>query len=146
MMQSMKKITHSAKETIGLGESLGRWLGGGEVVCLYGELGSGKTTFTQGLAKGLGIKRRILSPTFIIVRHYPINRKLLKTFYHVDLYRIEKTKDSVDLGLNDWFYHKSNILVIEWPQRLGRLLPQKRIDIYFNYISENEREITINKS
>lgn len=140
----MKYITHSADETIGLGERFAKRVGGGEVLCLYGELGAGKTTFIQGFAKGIGIRKRILSPTFIIVRRYSIIDSPL-TFYHIDLYRIKQPEETIELGLKDWLHNPNFIVAIEWPERLGKLLPDKTIDIHFKYVNENKREISMNK-
>ena len=133
-------VTKNSQETKKLGFNFAKELKRGDVVCLYGDLGSGKTTFTQGLAEGLGIKQKIISPTFIIIRTYP-----LKNFYHVDLYRVEN--DGMQgLGLEEILGDTSNISVIEWAEKLKDLLPKKRIDIRFSYDpptgGESAREIT----
>lgn len=118
------------------------------LIALYGDLGSGKTTFVQGLAKGLEIKRRIISPTFIIVRNYELgirNQELGRNnFYHIDLYRMETEKDIESLGIDEIMEDPQNIVAIEWAEKMGNLLPKERIDIRFASISENERRITIN--
>src|SRR3989344_70079 len=99
MQRKITYITNSFEETQNIAEEFAHTLKGGEVLCLYGDLGYGKTTFIQGLAKGLGLKGRIISPTFIIMRSYEIKLKTknekrkttvqnVKNFYHVDLYRI----------------------------------------------------------
>ncbi len=108
----------------------------GGVVCLYGDLGSGKTTFVKGLAKALGIKARIISPTFLIIRSYG-------RFYHIDLYRIDQPADLVNLGLSEILSDDSNIVVIEWPEKIHGLLPVKRIDVYFEIVDEKTRQISI---
>lgn len=117
------------------------------VLALYGDLGSGKTTFVQGLAKGLGIKRRIISPTFIIVRNYEIRFKIydLKfgNFYHTDLYRVEKINDIKELGVEEIINNPQNIVAIEWAEKMGKLLPEKRVDVYFENLGEEKRKITI---
>ena len=105
---------------------------------MYGELGAGKTTFAQGLAKGLGIKRRVISPTFIIIRSYE-NEK----FYHVDLYRIENETDIKELGIKEILKNSKNIVAVEWPEKIEKLIPRNRIETYFEYIDENRRKITI---
>ena len=130
-------ITDNYKKTQSLGEQFAKKLIGGEVVALYGDLGGGKTTFTQGIAKGLGIKQRIISPTFVIVRSYKI-----KNFYHIDLYRIENKRDIEGLGIEDILKNPENIVVVEWAERLGDLLPKKRIDVSFEYLDEEKRKIT----
>ncbi len=114
------------------------------IICLYGELGSGKTTFAQGFAKGLGIGSRLLSPTFIIVRRYQIP-KSSKFFYHIDLYRIQTKEELEGLGLREIFAEPSATIIIEWADRLEKLLPKKRIDVYFSLMGLTKREITIKK-
>ena len=119
------------------------------VVVLYGELGSGKTTFVQGFAKELGIKKRIISPTFIIVRKYRVRIKdkglMIKNFYHVDLYRANSEKDLEGLGLKEILEDPQNIVAIEWGEKLGSLLPKKRWDVRFEYLDKDKRKITINE-
>jgi len=131
-------ITNSFEETQKLGADFARKINSISVIALYGNLGSGKTTFIQGLAKGLGIKSKIISPTFIIMRTYQIN---FKFFYHVDLYRIKDEKDIEELGLTEIMNDTQNIVVIEWPEKIEKILPKKRIDIYFEYLDENKRKI-----
>jgi len=138
----MKKvITTSFEETQHAGESFAQQLKGGEVIALYGDLGSGKTTFVQGVAKGLGIEKHIISPTFIIMRTYTFGEK---TLYHVDLYRIEGEKDVEGLGLRELMNDPQNIVLIEWPEKIENLLPENRIDIVFTYVDNDNREITFN--
>lgn len=137
-------FTQNAQETTKLGKQFANKLKGGGVLCLYGDLGSGKTTFLQGLAKGLGICERILSPTFILVRQYPLPKALgLHSFYHIDLYRVEGAMDAEGLGLKDFWGDDKNIVAIEWSEKIEELLPKKRINIHFEYVSEDERKITI---
>ena len=142
-------ITNNAEETRKLGEELAKNLKGGELIALFGDLGGGKTTFVQGLALGLGIKRRIISPTFIIIRTYNIESKITdqkpKTFYHLDLYRTGKVEDIRGLGIDEIIGNKNDIVVIEWAKKLEDLLPEKRIDIFFEYLEENRRKIKIVK-
>ena len=137
-------ITNSSEETRVLGKELASKLKGGEIIALYGNLGGGKTTFVQGLAMGLGIKRRIISPTFIIIRSYKIFiNKRKKNFFHLDLYRTETVDDIKGLGVDEIIDNNNNIVVIEWAEKLKDFLPKKRIDIYFEYLDENKREIKI---
>jgi tRNA threonylcarbamoyladenosine biosynthesis protein TsaE len=143
----MKKavVTDSFEQTQKLGFEFGSKLGGGELICLYGNLGSGKTTFTQGLAKGLGIEGKIISPTFIIMREYNISslsEQSKKNFYHVDLYRIESERDIEGLGLLEIMQDPGNIIVIEWPDKIKHLLPENRKNIYFEYLEDDKRKIT----
>jgi len=137
----MEIITKSAQETQSLGKKIGLDLKSGSLLALYGELGSGKTTFIQGLAKGLGIKKRILSPTFVFIRPYPLSPQ--GTFYHVDLYRINEVTEATGLGLEEIFADPEAITVIEWAERIKEILPQKRREIFFDYLDENQRRIKI---
>ena len=142
-------ITNNAGETRNLGEEFAKNLEEREIIALFGDLGGGKTTFVQGLALGLGIKRRIISPTFIIVRSYELESKNThgqspRTFYHLDLYRTEKIEDVRSLGLDE-IMENNNIVVIEWAEKMKDLLPAKRTDILFKYLTESKREIKIIK-
>lgn len=138
-----KNITKSAEETIKIAENLAKKIKPGDFIALFGELGGGKTTFTQGLVKGLNIKKRIISPTFIIIREYDIPGKNYK-FYHIDLYRINMEDYEVsELGLSEILEEGKGIVVVEWAEKMGKFLPKKRKEIYFKYLSENRREITI---
>lgn len=142
-----KIITNNFEETRKAGYEYAKNLRGGEVLLLYGELGAGKTTFMQGLAKGLGVTRNILSPTFIIMRTYQLSaRKAEKTLYHVDLYRIESEKEVIDLGLVELMGDQDTIVAIEWPEKLGSLLPDKKREIFFEYNGEDQRTITLKES
>jgi tRNA threonylcarbamoyladenosine biosynthesis protein TsaE len=142
-----KIITNSFEQTQQVGYDFAKTLKGGEVLALYGNLGAGKTTFMQGLAKGLGIKKNIISPTFIIMRTYQtdINDKKLeiRNLYHVDLYRIEGEDDVKGLGLLELMNQPENIVALEWPDKIENVLPEKRINIYFEYIRDDTREIRI---
>lgn len=134
-------ITNSFQETQAISRKFAEELKTGDVVALYGDLGGGKTTFVQELAKELGIKKRIISPTFIIVRSYGLG---VGGFYHIDLYRIESEKDLKGLGIEEIINNKNNIVAIEWAEKLGKGLPKKRWDIRFEYLGEDKRKITIN--
>ena len=142
-------ITNSKEETQTFAENFSQTLGGGDFVAFYGELGSGKTTFIQGLAKGLGIQRRIISPTFIIVRCYELKLKTEnlkpKNFYHIDLYRTESESDLLGLGIDEIIKDKNNIVALEWAEKMGDMLPKKRIEIRLEYFGDNKRKITIKK-
>lgn len=136
---AMKIATKSPEETKEFAIDFAKSLKAGDIICLYGDLGAGKTTFVQGLAKGLGIDKRIISPTFTIIREYPIENS---KFYHIDLYRL---KDVINLGLEEVLSSRQNILAIEWPEIAENILPKNRIQIMFKYAMGTplEREITI---
>lgn len=144
----MEKVTtNSVEETQQFAESIARQMKGGEVLLLSGELGAGKTSFTQGFAKGLGITKRIISPTFIIMRTYdiPDNVMGLEHFFHVDLYRVHGEADVEGLGLPEIFNNNTTIVIVEWPDRLGSLKPQKRWELSLSTLGENKRQIVLNK-
>ena len=136
----MEIITKTARETQDLGRKIGSGLKGGEILALTGDLGSGKTTFIQGLAQGLGIKQRIVSPTFILLRKYG-------NFYHVDLYRLEGNLDNEikNIGLPDIWNKKNNIVAIEWAEKIKDLLPSSVTWIKFENLGKDERKIIIEK-
>lgn len=114
----------------------------GDVLAFYGNLGSGKTTFIQELAKAIGIKKRIISPTFIIVRSYLLGDG---NFYHIDLYRISSDNDLSGIGIDQIIKDKNSIIAIEWADKLGSFLPQKRYDLIFENMGEDKRKISIKK-
>jgi len=147
MKHNQTIITNSSEETQLFAEKLARNMNGGEVICFYGDLGYGKTTFIQGFARGLGLEGRIISPTFIIMRSYRAKSKIqdsrFKNFYHIDLYRINTPQEIIDLGLHELLNNSENIIAIEWPEKMGKLLPKNRIDIIFEYLEEDKRNIVI---
>ncbi|MBI3385774.1 tRNA (adenosine(37)-N6)-threonylcarbamoyltransferase complex ATPase subunit type 1 TsaE [Candidatus Gottesmanbacteria bacterium] len=138
-------ITRRAEETAEAGRKMASALsreGKGAVLCLYGELGSGKTTFTQGFARGLGITSRLLSPTFIIVRRYT-GKNISGFLYHVDLYRLDKKEDIEGLGLAEMLTDQTSFVLVEWAEKLGQLLPKNRIDVHFAVNTDGSHRITI---
>ncbi|MFZ5365906.1 MAG: tRNA (adenosine(37)-N6)-threonylcarbamoyltransferase complex ATPase subunit type 1 TsaE [Patescibacteria group bacterium] len=143
----MEILTKSARQTQKLGEKIANNLKERAIICLYGELGSGKTTFVQGVLKGLGIKKRVISPTFVMIREYRVQRKKGegRRFYHVDLYRVESQRDAKGLGLEEILSNPANIVVIEWAEKIKKILPKERIDIYFQYLKEDSRKIRVVK-
>lgn len=133
--------TKSAEETILLGEKLGRKLKGGDVVCLTGDLGGGKTHFTKGIAKGLNIEELVVSPTFIVMRIYERNN--LPDLYHLDLYRMNSVKDLDGMDLEDIIGNPEAIVVIEWPERAKEIVPENAIWVKFAYVDDQIRKIEI---
>lgn len=132
--------TESFNQTQDLGKLFSSKLKKGDIVALRGNLGSGKTTFVQGLANGLGIMKRINSPTFVIIRSYNTPQAM---FYHVDLYRLANENSLEGIGLLEILEEQSSILAIEWPEKMGHYLPKRRWDISFTDVGENIREIRI---
>ncbi len=141
-------ITKSAKETKSLGKMLAQEIKGGRIACLEGELGAGKTTFTQGFLQGLKIKGPYTSPTFLIMKHYKkgISNKSqnskhkIQNIFHIDAYRIRE-KDLLNLGWEEIVADSNNIILVEWAERIRKIIPANSIWIKFKWISKNEREI-----
>ena len=128
----------------------------GIVVGLAGELGSGKTTFVQGFAKALNIKTKIVSPTFVLMKKHEIRNpksetnskfkiKKFKTLIHIDVYRIKKSKEILDLGWKEIINDPQNIILIEWAEKIKKILPKNCIIINFKHINKNKRWIKIKK-
>lgn len=139
-MKQLLKQTKSDLETREFGKSFAKTLGDGAVLALHGDLGSGKTTFAQGIAEGLGITRHVTSPTFLVQKSYEISD--VKTLYHLDLYRLQNEKEAEGIGIHDLFSQENNIIVIEWPEKIPSLLPKDTIHLYFVFIDELTREIS----
>ncbi len=137
----MKYITKSAEKTQELGKKLALKYQNGGILALFGDLGAGKTTFTQGFAQGMEIKNRIISPTFIVMRQYPLKNQA--HFYHIDLYRLDQITQLEELGLSEIFADPKNIVLIEWAEKLGNLLPKSATKIKLKQLTENNREIEI---
>ena len=121
----MKIESYSAEETFAYGEKCGREAKAGQVFCLYGDLGVGKTVFTQGFARGLGIEEPVTSPTFTIVQEYEEGRL---PFYHFDVYRIGDVEEMDEIGYEDYVYGEG-VSLIEWANLIGEILPEKRTEI-----------------
>jgi len=120
----------------------------GNVIALVGDLGSGKTTFTKGFARGLGIKDRMISPTFILIRSYQTKAtspKQIKTLHHLDLYRLESgiKQELKNMGLTEMWNDAGNIVLIEWAEKAKGLLPKNTLWITFEYVKGNERIIRL---
>ncbi|MBI2451116.1 MAG: tRNA (adenosine(37)-N6)-threonylcarbamoyltransferase complex ATPase subunit type 1 TsaE [Parcubacteria group bacterium] len=143
----LKIISQNAKETqkiaFILGQAIRKEKGRrtARVIALEGNLGSGKTIFTQGLAKGLKVKGRVLSPTFILMRPHQLG-KFQGCFYHIDSYRLKGETDLLNLDFETIFKEPKNIIVIEWPGRVKKILPQDAIWIKFKIIGKLKREIS----
>lgn len=139
----MLNTTESADETKEIGIKFAKKLKGGEIIALFGNLGSGKTTFTQGLAKGLGVRERITSPTFVILSFHKAKKGL--ELAHFDLYRLNNEAELEGIGATDYLGKKDIICVIEWPEKAKKLLPASTIWINFEHIDENKRKIIFKK-
>ncbi len=162
--------TKSVAQTQKFGEKFAQKIAGGgslsagrRIVCLFGGLGAGKTTLVQGIARGLGIKKRIISPTFVIVRRYKINNKRKDQtkdrsseikgkkkekgsegyLWHIDLYRLNTVEEIKDLGIEELWQDPGNILLIEWPEKIVNILPENRWNVRLEAVSERERRIEV---
>lgn len=134
-MKEYKIAVKTTEETVEIAENLSGFLRPGDVITLEGDLGAGKTTFTKGLAKGLGIKRTVNSPTFTIIKEYHGNMPL----YHMDVYRL---KDSMeDLGFDEYF-NGEGVTVVEWAHLIEDQLPNDLLTIQLKLIDDNTREMT----
>lgn len=144
-METQRFITHSFRETEEAGSTFAKNLKAGDIVILSGELGAGKTTFVQGVAKALNIKSRIISPTFVLVRthHGKISSQKIN-LYHIDLYRLEDSLDIKTLGLEDIFEDVNGIFLIEWGEKHENL--KGTWEVKFKITSDKEREIEYGKS
>ncbi len=132
-------ITNSPDETIKLAERFGKKLVKGDIICLIGELGGGKTTFTKGLCKALGIgAKEVHSPSFVLIKEYSGRLPL----YHFDLYRINSLLDFERLGYEEYFFGEG-VCVIEWADRIKKLLPEEYLLIEFKILSEKKRQIKL---
>lgn len=136
----MEILTKNARETQRFGKEFANRLKGGEVIALVGNLGGGKTNFVQGLAQGLDIKERVISPTFILRRDYQGKKKLC----HIDFYRIEEgaEREFRNLGVEELFGSSDAIVVIEWADKVREILPQSAIWIMFENLGGEGRKIS----
>ena len=137
------KVTSTVDETKNLARDFASEINKPTVIALYGNLGSGKTNFIQGLAEGLGIKRRVLSPTFVFMRSYELNGRGAKKFHHVDLYRLDSEKDVEAIGLKEILEDNDSIVAVEWPEKIEKLLPENTVKIKFETLGENKRKISL---
>ena len=142
----MKKIiTKNEKETIGLAKKYAKTLKGGEIIGLSGDLGSGKTIFAKGLAVGFKIKRNITSPTFVVMKVYPVtDHPTINTFVHIDAYRLEPNTNISEIGIDEYLNRADTVIVIEWPENIIKFLPKSSKLININNQVGNKRLITLN--
>jgi len=142
-------ITKNAQETGQTGRILAEEIVRGRprerqalVIALEGELGSGKTAFVQGLARGLGVKEKITSPTFVIFKKFKLKQAgFFEYLYHIDCYRLSSADDLVDLDFKEIINQPTNLVVIEWAEKIKKILPAKVSWFKFEYLTEDERKI-----
>lgn len=135
-MREYERITNSEHETKEIGIYLASLLERGDVITLEGDLGAGKTTFTKGIAKGLGVKRAVTSPTFMIIKEYDGELPL----YHMDAYRLEHSDE--DIGFDEYFYG-DGISVVEWASFIEDYLPEERLMVKIEHVNTEKRKLTM---
>jgi tRNA threonylcarbamoyladenosine biosynthesis protein TsaE len=153
----MQKITNSEKETFAFAKSFAKKLKGGEILGLVGDLGAGKTAFTKGIAAGMGIKKNITSPTFVLMKIYNINSKLSalggsasggknqnSKLIHIDAYRLKSRKDLTAIGAEEYFNRPDTITVIEWANKIKKILPKKAKFVIIKNTGGDKRSIKLN--
>lgn len=134
-------ITEGPEETQRLGEELAGSLGEGEVVALVGELGSGKTTFVQGMARGLFVEERVISASFLLARTYRGKVPL----HHLDAYRISSLQELAEVGLLELLPPEEGVTVVEWADRIEALIPPGSVWVYFQHLDGDRRRITLRR-
>lgn len=138
MLAPRRFITHAPAETAALAAALGARLRAGDVVCLSGEMGTGKTVFAQGLAAGLEVTEPVSSPTFALVHAYSGRVPV----WHLDTYRVESTDELIDLGWDD-LLTGGGVVIVEWPERIAPGLPPDRLDVLLEYGAGDTRALTL---
>lgn len=132
-----KKISGSEKETEQIAEEYASAVKPGDVICLYGDLGAGKTQFVKGFVKAFGLSgNEVNSPTFTIINEYDGSIPV----YHFDCYRLEHDEEALEIGAEEYFYG-NGVCIIEWPERILGVLPDSRKEIQLKHIAKNRREI-----
>jgi len=133
----LKLTSECMEETLRIGERLGKLLGVGSIICLSGELGAGKTAFTKGIAKGLGVEDYVTSPTYTIINEYQGKIPL----YHFDVYRLNDVEEMYELGYEEYFFG-DGVVVLEWADMVKEIIPEERLWItILNVRGENSRDI-----
>jgi tRNA threonylcarbamoyladenosine biosynthesis protein TsaE len=138
---SFEITTHSGGQTQEIGARLAQFLQPGDIVLLEGELGAGKTTFTKGLARGLGIEGYVNSPTFTLVNEYAGHMPL----YHMDCYRLENGQEAIAFGIEEYLYG-DGVCVIEWYERIADILPAEWLKIRLAHAGDDERHLSFEAS
>ncbi|MCG2690967.1 tRNA (adenosine(37)-N6)-threonylcarbamoyltransferase complex ATPase subunit type 1 TsaE [Candidatus Parcubacteria bacterium] len=137
----MGHITSSEKETFNFAKKFAKRLKGGEIIGLTGDLGAGKTVFAKGLAAGLGVKKNITSPTFVLMKVYQTKYPNIKYLIHIDAYRLKTPQDLIAIGAEEYFNRPDTVTVIEWADKIKKILPKKTKYIGIINKDENKRII-----
>jgi tRNA threonylcarbamoyladenosine biosynthesis protein TsaE len=140
-------LSHSSRETAKIAKQflaqLKPFKDKATIVGLYGELGTGKTTFTQFIGKALGVKRKVNSPTFVIVKSYKLVDKSYKKLFHIDAYRLKNEKELLHLGWDEIIGNKEHLVFIEWPENVIKVLPKKHHQIHITHTKTGHRKFEI---
>ena len=139
----MRLASTSEKQTFNFAKKFATKLKGGEVLCLIGDLGAGKTAFTKGLAAGLGIKNTVTSPTFVLMKNYKARGGKIKYLAHIDAYRLEGGAQLLGIGAEDYFGDAECVTVIEWADKVKDIWPKTAIKIEFKIGKGDKREIIV---
>ncbi len=135
-------ISNSVQETIQLGKDFAKELSPGDIVCLDGDLGAGKTHFVKGIASFFGVnEEKVSSPTFTLINEYQGSVPI----FHFDCYRLENEQEALEIGTEDYFYGEG-ISIVEWPQKIGNLIPPEAVWLTIKHIGDSKREITKQKT
>ena len=142
----MEIITNSEQETLDLADKYAQALKPGDILGLTGQLGAGKTVFAKGLAKGLGIKQNVSSPTFNLMRLYEVRTPRadpgIKRFCHIDAYRVQSEFEIIDIGAEDFIGQKDTVTLVEWADNVGEILPGRTKMVNIEVIDPTQRRIT----
>lgn len=134
-------VTDSPEQTRQLGERLGRLIQPGDLICLSGELGAGKTTLATGIGHGWGALEVVNSPTFVFVNEY--SRANGQRLYHVDAYRLKDASEAESIALDDLLTDKESALLLEWPERVAEVLPEGRLWIELSWLADEQRQLRL---
>ena len=138
--RSLEFISHSPEQTVRLGARLGELLISGDLLCLSGELGAGKTTFVTGIGRGWGALESVTSPTFVLVNEY--RRADGLCLRHMDSYRLTSARDALALGLED-LLDAAGAMLIEWPERILEVLPRERLNLKLTWVTDTKRSFRL---
>ena len=139
----MGLITNSEKQTTAVAQKLAAKLQGGEVLCLVGDLGAGKTAFTKGIAKGLNVSNIVTSPTFVLMKNYKARLGQINQLVHIDAYRLDSGVELEYIGASEYFNDCQSVTIIEWADKVKDIWPKHKIVIEFKILPGNSREIKI---
>ena len=143
-VRSIEELDALARELlVDFFDSVGENRMSATLLTLSGELGAGKTTFTQAIARTLGVRESVTSPTFVILKVYALENQPFERLVHIDAYRLEGGRELLALGFDDLLADPNNLILIEWPEKVADALPKKRIGISFSILSETERGVEI---